>query len=110
MEKKIIILFMVPAEFLRKDKIKAIVKIHNLKTDELYLLKSSDAVKSFKDERFKLDLGMHPNKALQRAYSELGLELFTIEIDAEAEKEEELDELLKKRTNYYLSLGFKLYA
>ena len=81
---------MIPSEFLRKDKIKAIVKIQNLKTDEIYLLKSNDAVKSFKDERFKLDLGMHESSSLQKAYTDLGLELFVIEIDKEVYADENL--------------------
>ena len=100
---------MIPEEFLRKDKIRAIVKIHNLKTDEIVLLKSEDAVKSYKDERFKLDLGMHSSRELQKAYSDLGLELFTIEIDKEAGKVEDLTALLKERTEYYLSNNFTFY-
>lgn len=100
---------MVPAEFLRKDKIKAIVKIQNLKTDEIYLLKSNDAVKSFKDERFKLDLGMHESTSLQKAYTNLGLELFVIEIDKEAYADESLDLLLSERTDYYKNNGFRFY-
>lgn len=100
---------MIPSEFLRKDKIRAIVKIHNLKTDEIYLLKSEDAVKSFKDERFKLDLGMHQSSSLQKAYSNLGLELFTIEIDKEANSGDDLDSLLEERTNYYKEQNYKFY-
>ena len=100
---------MIPLEFLRKDKIRAIVKIHNLKTDEIYLLKSEDAVKSFKDERFKLDLGMHKSASLQKAYTELGLELFTIEIDIEASAEDNLDALLAERTEYYKNNNFNFY-
>ena len=50
----------IPKEFLREDKIRAIVVIKNLKTDEVYLYKTEDAVASFSKERFKLDLGMHP--------------------------------------------------
>ena len=33
----------IPKEFLREDKIKAIVMIKNLKTDEIYLYKTEDA-------------------------------------------------------------------
>lgn len=99
----------VPSEFLRDDKIRAIVKITNLKSDGIYLLKSEDAVKSYKDERFKLDLSIHPCKALQEAYTALGLELFLIEIDREVKKEEDLDEALKERKAFYLDKGYKLY-
>lgn len=101
---------MIPQEFLRKDKIRAIVKIHNLKTDEVYLFESEDAVKSFKDERFKLDLGMHGSRTLQKAYTELGLELFTIEIDVEAGAEESLQELLEARKQHYIENNHKLYT
>ncbi len=99
----------IPSEFLRNEKIRAIVKITNLKTDEIYLLKSEDAVKSYKDERFKLDLSIHPSKALQKAYTELGLELFLIEIDKEIAKDEDLDDALKSRKAFYLEKGYRLY-
>ena len=84
----------IPKEFLREDKIRAIVSIRNLKTDQMYLYKSDDAVSSFSKERFKLDLGMHPQINLQKAYSDLGLELFVFEIDREAASSEDLDVLL----------------
>lgn len=99
----------IPSEFLRNDKIRAIVKITNLKTDEIYLLKTEDAVKSYKDERFKLDLSIHPSKALQKAYTDLGLELFLIEIDKEVGKDEDLDKALSSRKAFYLEKGYKLY-
>lgn len=99
----------VPSEFLRNEKIRAIVKITNLKTDEIYLLKSEDAVKSYKDERFKLDLSIHPSRELQRAYTDLGLELFLIEIDKEVDKDEDLDKALSSRKAFYLENGYKLY-
>lgn len=99
----------IPSEFLKKDKIRGIVKITNLKTDETYLLKSEDCVKSYRDERFKLDLGMHQSKSLQKAYTALGLELFLIEIDKEAEDGEDLDLLLEKRMAFHRESGHKLY-
>lgn len=99
----------IPREFLRKDKIRGIVKITNLKTDEVYLIKSDDCVKSYKDERFKLDLGMHPCKTLQDAYTTLGLELFLMEIDMEANADADLDNLLEERKSYYINNGNKLY-
>ena len=99
----------IPKEFLEKEKIRGIVKITNLKTDELFLLKSEDCVKSYKDERFKLDLGMHERENLQQAYTSLGLELFLIEIDIKAEKDDNLTELLEKRKAYYLDNGNRLY-
>lgn len=99
----------IPSEFLKKDKIRGIVKITNLKTDEVFLLPSEDCIKSYKDERFKLDLGMHSSKRLQSAYTSLGLELFTIEIDAEADKEDDLNDLFEKRKAYHQELGNRLY-
>ncbi len=99
----------IPKEFLRLDKIRAVCRIKNLKTDEIYLYSTRDAVKSYSDERFKLDLGIHESKRLQSEYSALGLELFIIEIDTEAEEKEDLDALLEKRKNFYLSSGVKLY-
>ncbi len=99
----------VPKEFLVKEKIRGIVKITNLKTEELFLLKSEDCVKSYKDERFKLDLGMHESKNLQEAYTSLGLELFLIEIDVKADKDDNLTDLFEKRKAYYLDNGNRLY-
>ncbi len=99
----------IPKEFLRLDKIRAICIIKNLKTDEIYLYKTEDAVKSYKDERFKLDLGMHPSKKLQEAYTALGLELFTIKIEREANENEDLASLLEERKKYYLDKGYSLY-
>ena len=100
----------IPKEFLREDKIKAIVMIKNLKTDEIYLYKTEDAVASYSKERFKLDLGMHPVKSLQYAYSSLGLELFTFEIDKEAIEGEDLDNLLEERMKYWKEKGSRFYS
>ena len=100
----------IPKEFLREDKIRAIVMVKNLKTDEIYLYKSEDAVASFSKERFKLDLGMHPVKSLQKAYSSLGLELFIFEIDKEASKDEDLDNLLKERMSFWKEKGSRFYS
>ncbi len=99
----------IPKEFLRTDKIRAICIIRNLKTDECYLYATGDAVRSYGDERFRLDIGLHPCRSLQDAYSSLGLELFTIEIETEAGENEDLGELLEKRKQYYLDNGRKLY-
>ena len=100
----------IPKEFPREDKIRAIVVIKNLKTDEVYLYKTEDAVASFSKERFKLDLGMHPVKSLQSAYSSLGLELFLFEIDKEATKDEDLDKLLEERRNHWIEKGSRIYS
>lgn len=84
--------------------------IKNLKTDEIYLYKTDDAVTSYSKERFKLDLGMHPVKSLQDAYSSLGLELFTFEIDKEAKEEENLDDLQEERKKYWMEKGSRFYS
>lgn len=99
----------IPKEFLRSDKIRAVCIITNLKTEECYLYRTEDAVKSYGDERFKLDIGIHPSRKLQKAYTSLGLELFTIEIETEAKRDENLDELLERRRKHYLESGRKLY-
>lgn len=55
---------------------KGIVALRNLKTDKVYLFFSDDIKKDCVDMRFKLDLGMHPCKALQDDYTRTGLEVF----------------------------------
>ena len=60
-----------------------IVALRNLKTGKVFLFYSKDIEKDCIDMRFKLDLGMHPCKALQDDYAETGLEVFrfdTIEL------------------------------
>ena len=100
----------IPKEFLRTDKIRAVCSIRNLKTDEIYLYSTEDAVKSYGEERFKLDLGIHSAKKLQEEYTSLGLELFVISIDREADKEEDLAVLLEERKAYYRNEGKMLYS
>lgn len=99
----------IPKEFLRQDKIKAICLIHNLKSDEYYLYKTLDAVSSYKEERFKLDLAIHPSFALQEAYTSLGLESFVIEIYKEVKEESDLDKELEIAKELFLKEGKKLY-
>lgn len=99
----------IPKEFLRQDKIKAICLIHNLKSDEYYLYKTLDAVSSYKDERFKLDLAIHPCFSLQEAYTSLGLESFVIEIYKEVKEEIDLDKELALAKEAFIKDGKKLY-
>ena len=99
----------IPQEFLREGKIRGIVSIRHLKTDEIYLYASEDAVQSYGKERFKLDLGMHPQRQLQNAYTELGLELFIFQLDKEAGEDEDLEKLLQERRNYWKEKGCRLY-
>ena len=55
---------------------KGIVALRNLKTDRVYLFFSKDIEKDCINMRFRLDLGMHPCKALQDDYTATGLEVF----------------------------------
>ena len=99
----------VPSEFLREKPIRGIIIIRNLKTDRIYLKKTEDAVRSYKDERFRLDLSMHESKELQKEYTALGLELFTIELECEAKDGEDLDELLSRTRSIYAERGYCFY-
>ena len=74
-----------------------------------YLEKTEDAVRAFRDERFRLDLGTHPTASLQAEYTALGLELFSIDLETEADEGEDLDELLEKRKEAYRESGTELY-
>ena len=96
--------------FSRPDKIRGVIIIRNLKSGKAYLKTTEDAVKSFSDERFHLDLSMHECKELQEEYTALGLELFTIELDTEAGPDDDLQTLLEKRENEYRNNGVTLYS
>ena len=96
--------------FSRPGKVRGIIIIKNLKNGKSYFKATEDAVKSFRDERFHLDLSMHESEELQREYTELGLELFTIELDREAGEDEDLDELLRKRKEEARKEGISLYS
>ena len=70
-----------------------IVALRNLKTDKVFLFYSKDIEKDCIDMRFKLDLGMHPCKALQNDYAETGLEVFrfdTIELTTDSARLDKL--------------------
>ena len=95
--------------FSRPEPVRGIIAIRNLKTNQTYLKETEDAVASFKDERFALDLSMHPSPELQKDYTETGLELFTIELDTEASPTDNLLELLEKRKAELISSGITLY-
>lgn len=95
--------------FSRPDHVRGIIAIRNLQTGRTLLKTTEDAVASFRNERFRLDLSMHENRTLQEEYTSLGLELFTIELDAEAEAGEDLPALLEKRKAAYEEKGISLY-
>ncbi len=72
---------------------KGIVALRNLKTDKVFLFFSEDIEKDCIDMRFKLDLGMHPCKALQDDYAETGLEVFrfdTVELTDDPSRLEQI--------------------
>ena len=96
--------------FSRQDKVRGIISIRNLKTGRTLLEKTEDAVKAFRDERFRLDLGMHPESSLQAEYASLGLELFSIDLETEADGDEDLDALLERRKRAYREKGTDLYS
>lgn len=87
-------------------KARGIYIIRNLKSDQVYLGKSENLLKSMSDERFRLDLGMHPCASLQEDYAKTGLELFVIEPLKEAGSEDDLDLLLN---DYRTRLSANLY-
>lgn len=95
--------------FSRPDKVRGIISIRNLKTGRTFLEKTEDAVRAFRDERFRLDLGTHPTASLQAEYTALGLELFSIDLETEADEGEDLDELLERRMEAYRESGTELY-
>ena len=96
-------------EFLRKDKVKGIIKIENMLTGRIYLVKSIDVVKDYSKIRFSLDLGTFENKALEEDYTKTGLELFDISLDAECDDPDKLNTLLEERRKYHLSLKKEFY-
>ncbi len=103
-------LMSIPKEFLRTDRIRAVCSVRNLKSEKVWLYTTEDAVKSYSSVRFSLDLGMHPSVALQSEYTELGLELFVIEIVREAGDGENLSDLLEETKREYIGKGIELYT
>lgn len=95
--------------FSRPLPVRGVIAIRNLRTGRTYLEKTEDAVKAFSSERFSLDLAMHPCTELQEEYASLGLELFTIELDTEADDGDDLDALLEKRRRQLEAEGISLY-
>lgn len=69
---------------------KTLYRIYNLKTDASYFGISSSKGNVCAQERFSLDLGMHPCRTLQDDYTKTGLELFVIETIKESDETEEL--------------------
>lgn len=74
---------------------KGIVALRNLKTEKVFLFYSDDIKKDCVDMRFKLDLGMHPCKALQADYTATGLEVFRFDTIKLTDEPSALNELSK---------------
>ena len=96
--------------FSRSEPVRGIIAIKNLKTGKTFLKKTEDAVKSFRDERFALDLSMHESRELQNDYTTTGLELFTRELEKEASPEDDLEKLLIELKENCKAKGISLYS
>lgn len=97
------------SEFLSKEKTRGILRIRNLLNGKCYLATSEDFVRSYKDIRFSLDLGMFECEELQEEYGETGLEVFVIEPELTCGKDEDLDAALKQVVEKYIREGRELY-
>ncbi len=86
-----------------------VYRIYNLKSDRTYFGITEDIIRTRAEERFRLDLGMHPSKELQEDYTKVGLELFVIEMAREAKEGEDLKELLSKVKEEAIASGLELY-
>ena len=95
--------------FARPDKVRGIIAIRNLRNGKVLLEKTEDAVKAFRDERFKLDLGIHQAKELQEEYTSIGLELFSLELETQCGKDEDLCTALSECEERYRKEGITLY-
>ena len=87
---------------------KTLYRIYNLKTDASYFAISSSG-NICAQERFRLDLGMHPCKSLQDDYTKTGLELFVIETIKESDETEELITLKAKLEKQLEDKGIDIY-
>lgn len=96
-------------EYLIGRKEKGVYAIRNLRSDMTYLGITGDIIRTRADERFALDLGIHPCAQLQEDYTVTGLELFTIDLVKKAEDGQELSALLEKTKKEYLEKGITLY-
>lgn len=88
---------------------RGIIKIFNLKNDKVFFTDSENVEKDIISIRFKLDLSMYPCKSLQEEYTSLGLELFTIELEREAQDDEDLKSLLSNVEKEYELKNYVFY-
>lgn len=75
----------------------AIIALKNLISDKVYFFKSELPESDIINERFKLDLKLHPCKKLQEDYERTGLEAFQFEIAETTSKQD-----LNSRLDFYL--------
>lgn len=95
--------------YLIGDSNSGVYRIYNLKSDRSYLSTTTDINKTRAEERFKLDLGMHPCKALQEDYTRTGLEVFVIELVREEKDLSKLESLLEEVKKEFITSGIELY-
>jgi hypothetical protein len=95
--------------YLNNGPTQGIIRIYNLDNDKSLLLKSHDIIKDSNSIRFQLDLGLYPNKALQKDYHDIGLELFAIEPIIILKDDDSLVDLLEKAINNLQSKNIELY-
>ncbi len=88
---------------------KTLYRIYNLKTDASYFAISGSNGNVCAQERFRLDLGMHPCKSLQDDYTKTGLELFVIETIKESDESEELVTLKAELEKQLEDKGIDIY-
>lgn len=97
------------SHYLNEGPTKGILRIYNLQSDKSLFVKSENIIEDSKNIRFQLDLGLYQNSELQNEYTQIGLELFSIEPVAFLNEEESLDELLKKVVVEFKSKNIELY-
>lgn len=90
---------------------RGLLRILRIQTDKTLLLPSEDIQNDIIQARFKLDLEMFPCQELQKEYTEIGLELFSIEpylvVD---DPKADLVELCKAERAKLQSEGVPLYT
>ena len=96
-------------EYLIGRKEAGVYAVRNLRTDRTYLGVTEDIIKTRADERFALDLGIHPCTELQDDYTATGLELFTIDLVRKSEDGQDPSALLEITRKEYIDKGITLY-
>ena len=97
------------SHYLNEGPTKGILRIYNLQNDKSLLLKSENIIEDSKNIRFQLDLGLYQNSLLQKDYSQIGLELFSIEPVAFLKDENTLEDLLEKVISEFKAKNIELY-